>query len=82
MSMSHFLNTDSKVKRQSTKWTESELQKFNDAVREVGNKSIQISSIVGSKTDKQVRWQIESIRKRFKRNPAMPNADVAKILNE
>ena len=50
MPMSHFLYTDSKVLRQKAKWTESEEQKFSDAVRKVGNNPYQISSIVSSKT--------------------------------
>ena len=82
MPISHFLYTDSKVNRKAAKWTESEKQKFNDAVREVGNKPYQISSIVGSKTYLQVRGHIAAIRSFSKKNPTMPNADVAKILIE
>ena len=40
MPMSHFLYTDSDVKRQRKEWTESEKQKFNFAVRIVGNQPI------------------------------------------
>ena len=50
MPMSHFLYTDGKVDRQKARWTASEEQKFNDAVREVGAKPDQISNIVGSKS--------------------------------
>ena len=82
MPMSHFIYTDSKVNRQYGKWTKSEEQKFNDAVREVGNNAIQICSIVGSKTYGQVNGHIKVIRNLFKRDPNNPNADVARILNE
>ena len=82
MAMSHFLYTDPKLCRQRVNWTESETTKFNDAVREVGNKPYQISSIVGSKTSLQVSGHIDTLRNSFKRDPAMPNADVAKILIE
>ena len=58
MPMSHFLHTDLKVKRQHVRWTESEKQKFNDAVRKVGNQPDQISTIIGSKTYSQVLAQV------------------------
>ena len=74
IAMSDFLHTDSRVKRQ---WTESERQKFNDAVRKVGNSPYQISSILGSRTYRQVTGRIDNIRRVFKKDPAMPNADVA-----
>ena len=80
--MSHFLYTDSKFNRQKVWWTESEKQKFNDAVREVGNNPDKISSIVGSKTYTQVGGHIKAIREKFKKDSASPNDDVAKILIE
>ena len=82
MPMSHFLYTDSKVRRQRAKWTLSEKSKFNDAVRKVGNKRYQICSMVGSKTYSQVSGYIYKLRRLFKKDPASPNADVAKILTE
>ena len=80
MPMSHLLHTDPKVNRQKVKWTESEEQKFNDAVRKVGNKPYQISNIVGTKTFRQVNSHISKMRHLFKKDPASPNADVAQIL--
>ena len=62
LAMSDFLYTNSKVKRSGIEWTESEKQKFNDAVREVGNKPYQISSIVGTRTYRQVSGRIGKIR--------------------
>ena len=62
MPMSHFLYTDPKVRREKVKWTESENLRFNDAVRKVGNNANQISSIIGSKTYRQVQGRINQIR--------------------
>ena len=83
MPMSHFLYTDPKANRQQVTWSESEKQKFYNAVREVGNKPYKISDIIGSgRTYTQVLSHIKLIRRFYKKNPTMPNADVAKILME
>ena len=58
MPMSDFLYTDSNAKRQKKEWTESEKQKFYDAVRKVGNQPEQISNVIGSKTYSQVKNHI------------------------
>ena len=62
--MSDLLHTDpSREKKLCVKWTESENQMFNDAVREVGRKPYEISNIVGSKTYREVSGKIGHIRR-------------------
>ena len=60
IAMSDLLYT--RGKKPCVKWTESEHQKFYDAVREFGRKPYEISNSIGSKTYFQVSSRINKMR--------------------
>ena len=63
-----------------SKWTNEELEKFVDAIREHGKDFKKVSARIGTKDFKQTRVQVEIMKVKFETNPELPDADILPLL--